>query len=205
MRRSVLAFALCATVFCSAGHAASGIGVFADANASDCNITIPANTVFDMYVVAFLGGDVAATCGIRRADLRITGIPAGWFWNVIPNPGGSTAGHILEAGGSIEFPGCQPGPLVGLYRLNGFATSAPTNVRIRAEARTDVGTDCVPATLPWLTACDQDATRICAVQSELVVNGPCAPKPVVTPAAGVTCLVAIEGQTWGTVKRLYGD
>src|SRR5262245_13837613 len=207
MRPSILAFVLCVTV-CGGTAQASSIGVFADAAASDCDITISAPAQFTFYVFALLGGDVAGICGLRRADYRLTGVPADWFTIAVPSPAGSAEGNILVGGGSIDFSGCLAGPIVLLHTVVGFATTTALNFQIRPAARIDVTDACSPTTRPTLTVCDQDVTRLCVFQSELFVNAPfpCGhDKPVEAPVAGGTCLVAIESQTWGGVKQLYDD
>jgi hypothetical protein len=57
---------------------------------------------------------------------------------------------------------------------------------------------------PVLFACDASSTRVCVPGSQAIINGPPCTLDVAA-SAGVCPTVGVAPNTWGAMKKLYGE
>jgi hypothetical protein len=198
--RAVVTFAL-ALAFATSPARASSIGVFFAADASDCDFTQDAAGPITWYIVAVLDGDHASS-GIVAAEFSQRGTPTGWFMNWAPSSLANVnliSGAGIVNGTTIAFPTCQTGAIVLLYTVSSFATSvAPPNTYLTVEAHpfpSNPNFDC-----PLVAVCNPPVsgqpcpsslfTLRCVGGTSAIING-------------LTCNIAVDRQTWSTVKNLY--
>ena len=178
------------------------IGLFTDANATSCAAQVGHNPRVDLHVIAILEGDVTEMTG---AQFLITGIPATWtpqnvLW--VPDVGSTfSLGNPLfptppraTAGVNVVFSSCKQASTnrrVPLGRVVLLGPPTEDNVRLQVSRF-----DLVPPdpNCPFIVACDAPTySKVCVGGGEIVLNGD-------EPAR---CQVAIEADTWTTVKSLY--
>jgi len=186
-----LVMALCLAV---GSASASSISVYFAADGSDCDTSVPAAfSTVNVWILADLYGD-AATGGITGAEFRVDGWPNTWFGAPTRNPAANIdVGNPFTGGTNIAFPSCQPAGTNGivlLFTVNGFATSAPSNLVLKTTQHT------VPSNpnfqCPLVTICDDVFTKVCVAGGEAFINGP-------------PCNVAVTPASWSTVKSLYNN
>ena len=190
---------LCAVVlFCisTSPSVATGpgptIGVFADADGTDCNIQHMTPGVGMFYVFCDLAGEAAD--GIQAVEFAVTGIPADWIVRVIPAPAASTMfWDPVHGGGTVVFPECQAGSrgrvfvcTVAYYIprrpiLNGVLSITKNKHRIDPSYQCPLVKVCreLPAEL-----------RVCATGVAAAFNG-------------LGCPVDVEAATWSSWKALF--
>lgn len=205
--RLVFSVLLGAVLVPSAAHAQL-IGVYQDAQASSCNLSVPfSGPPVDVYVVFTPGGEMTGLLGAR---FRIDGLPPGWLAAEFPNPAATQTDSALFGGlcggfgGQILFSECQNGPVV-LWRVTLTPTSAVMNqvltIRVHRIQPTDIGGGtvcpalfpCVPelrGPLPEAVALINSPT-LCSAQ----LAGRCPTASDVPPLPAVP--------SWSLVKRMY--
>jgi hypothetical protein len=171
-------------------EAIPAVGVFADAQATSCNIQQEESGPGTFYLLCILGGPVAD--GILSAEFRVDGFPTTWFPNVVANPAAQfTLGNPLYGGGTILFP-CQRGDngVVHLYTIEYFATPPRIENRYLEVFKTTIRMD-PRFQCPLLTLCvGPPLVKVCATGVSGIINGP-------------PCTVAVAPTSWTGLKKLY--
>jgi hypothetical protein len=173
------------------------IGVFFDADATDCDASVTPSEPFNVYVSAALGTD-AAGAGITGAEFRVEGLSGIPVLSVTPNPAsaGFAVGNPTAGGCNIAFPSCMTGEgprrVVLLYTISCLAPSPlqPRTVSVLWHAvPIDVWDPCRPG--PNVVLCDYPVfTRVCASGGSAFINNG-------------SCAVAVQPTTWSAVKSLF--
>ena len=169
---------------------AQSIGLFFDADGATCSANIPANGSGHLYILGITGGGVAG--GITGAEFVVTGFPAGWFANIVPNPASNLqfGTPLNTVGCNIAFPTCQTGSLVLLYTIDFFATTLVSNQYVVVHMRNpplNSNFSC-----PLMTQCGFPYSIVCGTGGAAIIN-----------PTGPGCTVAVENTTWSRMKRLY--
>ena len=202
MRRMRMTVALLAVLASPAS--AQYIGIFMDQDANSCVGEVGAAPYIDLHVIAVLEGDVTIMSG---AQFQITGAPAGWtpqnvLW--VPDAGlainlghplFATPVHPLTPGVNVTFNACQSSPegaKIELGRLILLGAPTPENVTLRVKPYELVPPD---PDCAFVTYCAPYFEKVCVGGGEIVLNGP----------KSTGCHVAVAGETWTKVKRLYRD
>lgn len=222
MRRSSFfaALALCALVAASATAAPPSngyIGVFADANGTDCCITLNRSGNGRMHVFAVTGGSSSA--GIAGADFKVSIEPPApqALLNWLPSPeamvvSGNPIDNGNGGGGFVVFNTCQTqtglaGDKVKLGEIQAFNLTGEHRLVVRRSDNTNNGSFACPSVL----LCDAPAfTQVClTLESGDPALGGDEPMGFVsvvgsTTCSGATCgFVAATTETWSTIKDLY--
>lgn len=169
------------------------LGVYFDAEGTQCEGTIVPGQPGTVYIVAKLSG--LTECGAAGAEFRFTGLPDSWTVFPVANPNMFTTGDPFGNGVIAVWP-CDSvtDQTVLLYTVLVLATEVETDVEFRLERRLPYAN---PMYLcPALLMCEFPMfSYVCVETSPCYVNH----------AAPTTCQVpvAVEGMTWGTVKSLY--
>jgi hypothetical protein len=166
---------------------AQTIGVYFDPNATITAVDVPQNTMGRFYILALLGGGVAA--GMTGAEFRVTGVPAEWFVAVTPNPHPNflqIGQPLSNVGVNCAFPTCQTAPIITLYTVDFLATTAVSNLELRVRPRNPPANPNFPC--PLMVRCDPPSfSLVCATGGVAYIN------PV----------VAVTPSSWSQVKAIY--
>lgn len=210
MVRKLVYFVLLGVVLAPSVAHAQLIGVYQDAQARSCNLSVlfPGPPV-DVYVVFTPGGE---TTGLLGARFRIDGIPPGWLVAEFPNPAATQTDSALfgglcgGVGGQLLFSECQNGPVL-LWRMTLTPTSAVTNqaltIRVHRIQPTDIGGGTVcPAWFP----CVQEL-RGALPEAVALINSPtpCSPQLAGRCPTASDAPPPSPAAAWTSVKRLYRE
>ena len=193
------------------------IGVFGDAQGTDCVFSLNRSGNGRMYVYATTGG--ATSAGIQGAEFRIQIDPpapgALIIWQ--PSPDANvTSGNVIDngngGGGFIFFNSCQTqtglaGDKVKLGEIQAWGLTGEHRLIVRRSDNTTNGNFACPSVL----LCDEPAfTQVCLTleNGDPALGGedPMGFVSVINSQSGSggTCgFVATETETWSTVKDLY--
>ena len=168
----------------------SSIGVFFDADATDCDATVTQYMPFTVWAYALLGTDAAAA-GITGAEFRIDGLED-LVWSVAPNPEAFVSvGNPCQGGCNIAFPNCMMGSgsrrSVLLYTILciPFNPVSPRTVRVERHTTPDD-----QHIAPILKLCDVFFTAMFVTGGEARINnGP--------------CTVGVDPAAWSTIKSMF--
>jgi len=179
--------------FTPAGASNGAIGLYFDADCATCSHTVSIGVPFTLFVNATLEG--ATVDGTLGAEFRITGMPAGWYTQAVPNPLVEIAvGDPLGGGTAIAFTSCTapPPPCINLYTVWVVPTTSAENLRLQVEQAISPACETLPPSLctPLLVGCDIAYTRYPATGGTAILNGP-------------PCAVATQLVTWSRVKQMY--
>lgn len=167
------------------------IGVFFDAEATDCDASVAPFSTFNVYANAILGTDAGAS-GITGAEFRVDGL-AGIVSSFTPNPAATwSLGDPTSSGSIIAFPACMTGSgprnAVLLYTITCSVgqTTSPRTVTVSYH-RTTTGEPFEPL----VTLCDHPQYTSLDVPGgqALINNG--------------SCTVALKPTTWSIVKSIF--
>ncbi len=188
--KSLAVGSIATVLFLMAGVAqASSIGVFFAPDGSDCDGVATPLVQFTVYVGAVLGGDAGAA-GMTGAEFKLTGADPAWLTTVTPSPAANLAlGNPVSGGCNIAFPGCEPGPFVPLYTIQftSLVAIGPHTFSIQRHFNSH------HFPCPLVTLCDAPVfTKLCIGGGEAFLNDPAR-----------VCTVAVEQQTWSTVKSMF--
>jgi hypothetical protein len=170
----------------------TSIGVFFDAEATDCDMAAEPFTPFNVYLTAILGSD-AASAGIIDASFRVDGL-FDIQWSVTPNPAADLSLGTPTNGAYIAFP-CMQGAgaqhTVLLYTVLCIpqAPVSPRVVRVEPHVQPCDGYWCRNG--PSVALCDAPIfTRMLVQKGRARINsGP--------------CTVGVQPESWARVKSLY--
>ena len=177
----------------SAASSPSSIGVFFDADATDCDASVSPFWPFNVYLSAVLGTDAAGS-GITGATFRVDGL-TDIVRSVTPNPAAfvSVGDPATAYGCDIAFPTCMTGEgprkVVLLYTIECFS-SQPISARTVSVERTSRACDACCRLAPCVTICDDIFTWIYVPGGQALVNGG-------------SCTVDVRPATWSVVKSLF--
>ncbi len=193
------------------------IGVFGDAQGTDCCITLNKSGNGRFHVFAVTGGSSSA--GIQGAEFRISIDPpapgALLIWQ--PSPDATvTGGNVIDngngGGGFVFFNGCQgetglAGDKVKLGEIQAFNLTGEHRMIVRRADTTTNGTFACPSVL----LCDAPAyTQVCLTLENgdpaLGGDDPMGFVSVVNSqdCSGASCgFVSTASETWSTIKDLY--
>ncbi len=172
--------------------AATSIGVFFDADATDCDQSVELFTPFSVYLIGILGADAAAN-GITGARFRVDGV-SDIFRSVTPNATASLAiGDPTGGDGAIAFASCMSGQgpqnAVLLYTIACFPL-APVSPRVVSVRRSSTPCDACHLFAPIVTICDANYTGLYVAGGEARINsGP--------------CTVSTHQVAWSAVKSMF--
>ncbi len=171
---------------------ALSLGVYFDAQGTQCEGTIGAGEVGRVYIVAKYGPP--RTDGIAGAEFRFVGVPDTWQVSAVPNPEIFTLGNPFGDGVVAGFacPAPQARKYV-LYEVLVQAGDVQENVQFSLEVRRppiNASLNC-----PILVQCDAPAfTQFCVEAEPCFVNA--------TKATPCSTPVGVSRTTWGAVKSL---
>ena len=192
MRATPLAVLLSLQANLSFGSPTS-IGVFFDADATDCDMAAQPFTPFNVYLTAVLGTD-AAGAGITAASFRVDGL-SDIQWSVTPSPDAISVGMPTNGGAVIAFPTCMQGDEVQrtvlLYTVL-CIPQAPVSPRVVSVDGYFQPCDAYWCRHgPWVNLCDAPIfTRMLVQKGQARINsGP--------------CTVGVQPKNWARVKSLY--
>ena len=148
---------------------AQTLGVFADANGTDCDLTVPRFSPSTLYVLALLGGPAAE--GIQGAEFRIDGVPPTWFATWFGPIGCDFCTNPLQGGTNVAWPSCATGTggavLIGTIQL--FPVDLRENVYIRVRGHSMPSHPERPG--PNVTLCNDPVwTVVEAGSTEFILN-----------------------------------
>jgi len=174
------------TLASNAAASPSSIGVFFDANATDCDASVPYGSEFHIYVAAILGTDIVGG-GITGARLSLRGIDPAWYPTMIANPAASvTVGGPLDEI-HVGFSTCQSASPVLLFTVR-CVMMPPLGPRLLRAARPF---DPHWSLAPMVSICDPPIfTYIQVPGGEAILNGG-------------NCTVGVESTTWSSVKSMF--
>lgn len=189
------AAALCLPLSAARAHAPA-VGLYFDADCTNCSASVQLGVPFDLYVAARLGGALAA--GLQGAEFRVTGLPPEyWILERVPNTAASVVvGDPAGAGCHMSFDTCigDPGGCVVLFVLRILPTAVLSDVRLRVLRPSSPCDTCyiVCGWRPVLAGCDAPLfTKYCdAPGGEASING-------------AACTVGAATATWSSVKSLF--
>jgi hypothetical protein len=192
------ALALSAATFLHGGTLAAAdrtIGVYFDAEGTQCHGTIHPGTLGTIYVLAKL--DPGAP-GINGAEFRFVGVPESWQVSTIVNPNVLSFGDPFGIGVGLAFFGCQrpASGVVLIFKALVVALAEESDITFSIENRdppSNPGFRC-----PLIIECDEpNFSKLCVEGVPCTVNasrpGPC---PVTTAATETS---------WSAMKEIYRD
>jgi len=183
-----------ATASASAAWSQS-IGVFADPQASDCNLVIPyPGPPVTAYVIGTIDGEVEWYITWK---FRITGMPEGWGVEAIADPASNVhIGDVFGSGIAMSYPECQPHAPPVLLTLVITPTSAVQNAAVEIVHHVDTlscgldGGQCY-WTCPGFCGCEGIESHChCVTAWHSTING--------TP-----CVTGAQSRAWSGVKALF--
>ena len=178
-------------LFASTRASAQSIGIFGDASAATCNITLDpsVNPQTTIYLYALLGN----VPGISGVEFRLDGLPSLSIPISFNLPSGAFSLCNVLDGIFVVLPPCQaPGPsgvvLIGTVTLISFVPVGEHTLSILADP-----TPSQPAfSCPQIQYCDDPAyTRLCVPGGQAFIN------------SSTDCTVAVQAMTWSKIKQLY--
>ena len=172
--------------------AATSVGVFFDADATDCDHAVELFTPFSVYVVATLGADAAAD-GITGARFRVDGL-SDIVRSVTPNAAASVLlGDPTGGDGAIAFGSCTSGQgpqnAVLLYTIV-CSPLASVSPRVVAVRRSLTPCDACHLFAPVVTFCDANYTGLYVAGGEARINSG-------------ACTVSTHPVAWSAVKSMF--
>ncbi|MFQ5600135.1 MAG: hypothetical protein ACE5G2_06235 [Candidatus Krumholzibacteriia bacterium] len=179
------------TVAVAAGSASGqSIGLFSDPGCASCNLATTPGIPATLWIGMATGGSVS---GIKGAEFRVDGLPAGWLTISTPNPAANLAlGDPFAGGCNIAFPECQVGACINLYTVTVIPFSSDVDVVCVVDKHSS------PSNPNFLCAlvnlCDAPLfTKVCVGAGSMFIN------------SQADCTVAVEETTWSSVKSLYAN
>lgn len=195
-----------ATVFARADTHAQAIGVFADASATSCDLSLPPGVPTNVYIVAVLGPQ--ACTGITGAEFRVDGLPAGWFTIPVSAPPVPILppGDPFGEGATLAFGTTCLASGTGVVLLMTVAivpTTVVTDHYVTVAAHSSPslpGFDC-----PLVLLCDPPAySALCVDGRSALINKSFIPWCCQDACSFPTCPpIAVAPTTWARVKSLY--
>lgn len=183
--RQLVAFLLVTVL--SSGARASYIGVLFDTTSYTHEACATPAVPLRGYIVAVLGGDVAAA-GITGAEFRLEGLDPSWASTATPNPTANLVlGDPLGAGCQIAFPTCQLPDVVILYTLDIVAPTVIQDVMLTIRAHQNPSNPNFAC--PRLPLCDAPVFAISCVGGADAWVRPCP--------------VGVRAASWSAVRALY--
>ena len=185
------------TVLGANRSAAQMIGVYADLDATSCDITAPVYTSTDFYLFA-RGSANLQPAGVNGAEFRVQhDVNSEAILTSTANPASNVAlGDPMGGGCNIAFPQCQSGgpeDLVLLYTVNFFAFMPVEDRLLQIDAHSTPSNPNFPCAL--INKCDAPIfTAVCVATSFGCVNYA---QP--NPCQGL----AVEERGWSGVKELF--
>ena len=171
---------------------ALSIGVYFDAQGTQCQGSIAAGEIGSVYIVAKYGPP--HTDGIAGAEFRFVGLPDSWQVSAVPNPEIITLGNPFGNGVVTGF-NCPPpeARMYVLYEVLVQAGDIQEDLQFSIEVRNppiNPSLNC-----PVLVGCDQPVyTQFCVESIPCFVNS--------TKSTPCGTAVSISQQAWGAVKSL---
>ena len=192
MRAIASAFAV-ALFAVSASGSPSSVGVFFDADATDCDASAAAFMPFTVWLCATLGTDAAGN-GILGVQFRVAGL-SDIVWSITPSAAAQFAlGDPTANGCVIGFPTCTSGVgpqnAVLLYTILCLPFGPVSPRVLSVEPPTLPCNDCwTPG--PVATLCDAPVfTKLSVSGGQAMLNNG-------------SCTVTVRPATWGGVKSLF--
>lgn len=170
----------------------ASLGVYFDAQGTQCQGTIRPGTPATIYVLAKVGPEAG---GITGAEFRFDGLPSSWTVYPVPNAIAFSLGDPFAGGVNIAFSQCwATGSVVRLYTVLVLAASEEDDVEFALVQRERPSNPNFPC--PLVTACDAPMfTMHCVASYPCRVNatipGPCDE------------ILAVEDASWSAVRQLY--
>ena len=159
------------------------IGVFADPEGAQCNISAPVMSSSRMYLLAI----DRSNSGTYGVEFRVDGFPPEWTRVITPSPAIEISlGNPLAGGCYIAFTSCIEGGATLLYTIDFVATTEVVNRTLRVDRHAV----CFQCWGPLWVLCDAPVfTKVTLAPFDSYLNGTQDP-----------CLVAVEPGTWSQVK-----
>lgn len=183
--RQLIAFLL--VTLMSSGARASYIGVMFDTTSYTHEACAAPMVPLRGYIVAALGGDVAAA-GIAGAEFRLEGLDPSWTSTATPSPAANLVfGDPLAGGCQIAFPTCQSPDVVILYTLDIIAPTVIQDMTLTVRAHQNPSNPNFAC--PVVPLCNAPVfTKICVADADAWVR---------------PCPVSVRAVSWSTVRALY--
>jgi hypothetical protein len=196
LRRSlatVLVLILCSLASSAFALSDRTIGVYFDANGTQCNGTIVPGTPGTIYI---LTREEPGAPGFVGFEFRFGGLPASWTVFPVPNSDMLTMGDPFAGGVFGAFSTCQmpDDGIVKLYTVLVLATAQESDVNFTIERRNPPSNPNFQC--PVLTNCDVPFySAVCVDGIRCFVNA----------SRSQLCAypTAVEAASWSTLKQFY--